>query len=50
MIIVADETPIHYLILISEIEVLKELLGGVIIPQAVFEELRRDRTAKTKRM
>ena len=44
MIIVADSTPIHYLILIGEIEVLKELFGGVIIPQAVFEELRRDRT------
>ena len=44
MIIVADTTPIHYLILIGEIEVLKELFGRVIIPQAVFDELHRDRT------
>jgi predicted nucleic acid-binding protein len=44
MIIIADTTPLHYLILIGEVEVLKELFGSIIIPQAVFDELRRDRT------
>lgn len=44
MIIVADTTPIHYLALIGEAEVLKEMFGGVIIPQAVLDELQRDRT------
>jgi predicted nucleic acid-binding protein len=44
MIIIADTTPIHYLVLIGEVEVLKELFGSIIIPQAVFDELRRDRT------
>jgi predicted nucleic acid-binding protein len=39
MIIVADTAPIHYLILIDEIEVLRTLAGGVIVPQAVFQEL-----------
>lgn len=39
MIIVADTAPIHYLILIDEIEVLRTLAGRVIVPQAVFQEL-----------
>ncbi len=34
MIIVADATPIHYLSLIGEVEILKELFGRVIVPQA----------------
>jgi predicted nucleic acid-binding protein len=44
VIIVADTTPIHYLSLIGEVEILKELFGRVIIPQAVFDELHRNRT------
>jgi predicted nucleic acid-binding protein len=43
MIVVADTTPINYLILIGEIEVLPELYGQVIIPHAVCEELLRSR-------
>ena len=39
MIVVADTGPIHYLILIGEIEVLQTLAGQVIIPQAVLQEL-----------
>ena len=35
MIIIADTTPLHYLVLIGEVEVLKELFGSIIIPQAV---------------
>ncbi|GAC1400395.1 MAG: DUF3368 domain-containing protein [Pyrinomonadaceae bacterium] len=39
MIVVADTTPINYLILIQRAEVLHELYGRVVIPQAVFDEL-----------
>jgi predicted nucleic acid-binding protein len=43
MIVVADTTPINYLILIEEIDVLPKLYGRVIIPLAVSEELMRSR-------
>ena len=43
MIVVADTTPINYLILIEEIDVLPKLYGRVIIPRAVSEELMRSR-------
>ena len=39
MIVVADTTPVNYLILIEQIEVLQELYGRVIIPPAVLNEL-----------
>lgn len=44
MIVVADTTPINYLILIEEIDLLPKLYGRVIIPRAVNEELMRSRT------
>jgi predicted nucleic acid-binding protein len=44
MIVVADTTPINYLILIEEIDVLTKLYGRVIIPHVVREELLRPRT------
>ncbi len=43
MIVVADTTPINYLILIEEIDVLPKLYGRVVIPRAVGEELMRSR-------
>ena len=39
MIIVADTSPLNYLVLIREIELLPSLFGQVIIPQAVWAEL-----------
>ena len=39
MIIVADTSPINYLVLIKEIEVLPRLYGKIVIPEAVREEL-----------
>lgn len=39
MIVIADTTPINYLILIDQVHILPELYGRVVIPQAVFEEL-----------
>lgn len=39
MIIVADTSPLNYLVLIGEIELLPRLFGQVIIPHAVLAEL-----------
>lgn len=39
MIIVSDTTPLNYLILIEQENLLYEFFGKVIIPQAVFDEL-----------
>ena len=40
MIIVSDTSPLNYLILIGEENLLPTLFGRVIIPQIVFGELR----------
>ena len=42
MIVVSDTTPLHYLILIDEVEILPRVLGEIIIPSVVFEELQHD--------
>ena len=39
MIVVADTSPINYLILIDRIAVLEVLYGRILIPHAVHEEL-----------
>jgi predicted nucleic acid-binding protein len=39
MIVVADASPLHYLVLIDHAHILEKLYGNVIIPQAVFDEL-----------
>jgi predicted nucleic acid-binding protein len=44
MIIVSDTTPLHYLILIGEIEILPALAPIIIIPSAVMQELQHERT------
>jgi len=41
MIVVADSSPVNYLILIEEIEILTRLYGKVVIPRTVREELLR---------
>lgn len=38
-VVVADTTPLNYLILIGRVEILATLFGKVLIPQAVMEEL-----------
>ena len=40
MIVVADTSPVNYLILIGHIEILRDLFGTVLIPQAVLLELK----------
>ena len=44
MIVIADTTPLNYLGLIGRQELLHQLLGQVIIPQAVFDELQVNKT------
>lgn len=39
MIVIADTSPINFLVLIGEQEILPALFGQVIIPQVVFREL-----------
>jgi hypothetical protein len=39
MVVVADTSPINYLILIGEIGVLQQLYHRVVIPEEVFGEL-----------
>lgn len=42
MIVIADTSPINYLVQIGEVELLEKLYKQVIIPNAVFEELNSD--------
>jgi len=44
MIVVADTTPLNYLILIDEVNLLHVLFGQVLLPQAAFEELQHSKT------
>jgi predicted nucleic acid-binding protein len=41
MIVVADTSPINYLILIEEIDILTKMYGTVAMPPAVRDELLR---------
>ncbi len=47
MIVVADTSPINYLVLLGHIEILPKIYGEVLIPQAVYEEL-QDSDAPTE--
>ena len=40
MIVVADASPLHYLILLDQIALLEQLYGSVFVPEAVAAELR----------
>lgn len=44
MIIVSDTTPLHYLILIDEIDLLPQIFGEIVIPVTVLDELQADNT------
>ena len=50
MIVVADTSPINYLVLIDAIGVLPELYQTVVIPKAVFEELQTHETPEKVRI
>ena len=38
-LVVADTSPLHYLVLTGDIELLPKLFGRVLVPQAVRDEL-----------
>nr|WP_296063477.1 hypothetical protein [uncultured Mediterraneibacter sp.] len=42
MIVVSDTTPLISLLKINRLDLLQELFGEVLIPQAVFDELTAD--------
>jgi len=44
VIVVSDTSPLCYLILIGQIDLLRRLYGQVVIPQAVQEELAHERS------
>jgi predicted nucleic acid-binding protein len=43
MIVVADASPINYLIQLECVEILEQFYGRVLVPQAVMRELRDER-------
>jgi predicted nucleic acid-binding protein len=49
MIVIADTTPLNYLVLIDRVEVLPQLYDRVLIPVAVWEELQRPETPEAVR-
>jgi predicted nucleic acid-binding protein len=49
MIVVADTTPLNYLILIEQIQLLPQLYGQVLAPPAVFAELSDPRSPELVR-
>jgi hypothetical protein len=49
VIVVADASPLRYLILIEHVHVLPALYGHVIVPPAVLEELSKERTPEAVR-
>jgi predicted nucleic acid-binding protein len=49
MIVIADTSPLNYLILIGEIEVLPALYHRVLVPPSVCEELKRRRAPERVR-
>jgi predicted nucleic acid-binding protein len=44
MRVIADASPLHYLVLIEAISILPALFGSILIPQAVAEELQHPKT------
>jgi len=44
MVVVADSSPLNYLLLIDVIQILPELFGQIFIPEAVYRELQRAAT------
>jgi predicted nucleic acid-binding protein len=49
MLVISDTTPINYLVLIGEQELLPALFGQVVIPEAVLRELQAPATPQAVR-
>ena len=50
MLVVADTGPLHYLILVGQVDLLERLFGAITIPTAVRDELDRPGTPASVRM
>ena len=48
-LVVADTTPVNYLVLCEVIEVRRPISGQVVLPSAVFHELNHERTPQIVR-
>lgn len=44
MIVVSDTTPLHYLILLDRVNLLPEILGEIVIPTIVCQEMQAEKT------
>ena len=44
MIVIADASPLNYLVLIRESELLREMYGPVVVPEGAVRELNSDAT------
>ena len=49
MIVISDSSPLNYLILIGQADLLQKLYGQVLIPPAVYNELQRKSTPRAVR-
>jgi len=49
MIVIADTSPISYLVSIREIDILPKLYGRVLVPPSVYDELRHPRAPEAVR-
>src|SRR5690348_13549469 len=49
MIVIADTTPLNYLVLIDRVLILPQLYGRVLIPSAVWQEFQRPETPEAVR-
>ena len=49
MLVIADASPLHYLVLIEQVALLHTLFGHIIVPQGVVDELQHHRTPSSVR-
>ncbi len=49
-VVISDASPLRYLLLVDVVEVLPTLYGRVLVPQAVVDELRQQRTPELIRV
>jgi predicted nucleic acid-binding protein len=47
--VIADASPLNYLVLINEVHILPKLYGRVLIPPGVWAELQQERTPEPVR-
>jgi predicted nucleic acid-binding protein len=48
MIVMSDASPLRYLILIGQVDLLPQVLGDIVIPETVYRELTRVKNASER--